>query len=810
MIATSHSLNAHWTSSGNLHQPRMSRDVLKTTNCEEGLCKSENPTASKPQNPGASRTTRRGDVQKKHINTNHSFGSTKVVKRLSIILILLIAFSQYAGAQEEIEANYTSSTRSFQELFEDLILKIDTFEFSFSNDRINFQNTQKLAFQYQQSDAVVELMLKPRKSANISAISFINSGDYTVVDSLTFLDNLIRAKIRFRNITETDFLAFRFSVLVDYPKVEYIVEVPLFPYSDTYVDFYPVGDDLFIGEEKIFELVTNNASNINADGVWKTKNGISYRIVREDDRLKIYLTGISNGIHTLDAEVLLKKPILNKQGVPVYKLKLEGKDFTVKQSPLTFLSTDINDVVWDEEGRTGIEVQIDYDRALEMEKTYRIEAQENPGGALIAEIFTRNRLSNGKILCWLRVFNYHRKSDGYLFIKTNDQARFLTNFNIVPKTEVNRVTILREGRDYTENLNIYPGETIEVRLEGVSLDRADFRFEELSDVYKDTLLKSDHVKTYKLKVPKNISKKRLNIYNNGNTTGYTFSVKEYQKPRPLDFVMISYDENGYRKNATFNKINSSIMYGSTLKDVIISPMAHKIDDEERLYGKQFLTIKITLTNAQRQLVEVRTIENFVVCPDQSSPRFLYYQDKDCQNGSININSILSIKTNELQDWSRVEIEISHRPEKHNDESFSHRVEFILSRSYNFDIDVSFPAGLLQIRPNRPSGDQLGSFSGVSLAALAQFSFFKPGKIAQYQPYRIGVGTIAMNAFDFSSDSADRGLALVALGSLSPTRRDPKIRLTLYFGGGYFLTTTDNVRSPPGWFLLIGPGIAVRI
>jgi len=691
-----------------------------------------------------------------------------------------------------------------------MVLKIDTFEFSFRNDRVNFQDVQRLGFQYQQNNAVVELLLKPRRSANITSMSFFNSGDYTVIDSLSFLDNQIRAKVRFTNITETDFLAFRFSVFTGISSIPSIVEVPLFPYTDTYVTFYPGGDDLFIGEEKIFELVTNNASNINADGVWKTKNGISYKIASDGDRLKIHLTGVNSGIRTLDAEVLLNKPILNDQRAPIYKLKLERKDFIVKQSPMAFLNLDINDVVLDEEGRSGIEVQIDYDRALEMEKTYRIEAQENPGGSLIAEIFTRNRLSNGKILCWLRVFNFHRKSDGYLFIKTDDQARFLTNFNILPRTEVNRITILREGSDYTENLTIYPGETIEVKIEGVSLDRADFRFEELSDIYKDTLLRSDNVKSYKLKVPTNISKKRLNIYNNGKSTGYNFSVREFQRPRPLDFVMISYDEDGYKKNATFNKINSSIMYGTTLKDVIISPMAHKVDDEDRLYGKQFLTIKITLTNAQRQLIEMRTIDNFVVCPDQSSPRFLYYQGKDCQNGSINLNSILSIKTNELQDWSRVEIEISHRPEKHNDESYTHRVEFILARRYNFDIDVSFPAGLLQIRPSRAAGEQLGAFSGVSLAALAQFSFFKPGKIAQYQPYRIGVGTIAMNAFDFSSDSADRGLALVALGSLSPTRRDPKIRLTLYFGGGYFLTTTDNVRSPPGWFLLIGPGIAVRI
>ncbi len=62
-------------------------------------------------------------------------------------------------------------------------------------------------------------------------------------------------------------------------------------------------------------------------------------------------------------------------------------------------------------------------RLLRMQKTYRLESQEEPGGSLIGEIFTKSSLANNRVLCILRVYNYHRKPDGYPYIKDGDVAR---------------------------------------------------------------------------------------------------------------------------------------------------------------------------------------------------------------------------------------------------------------------------------------------------------------------------------------------------------------------------------------------------
>ncbi len=57
---------------------------------------------------------------------------------------------------------------------------------------------------------------------------------------------------------------------------------------------------------------------------------------------------------------------------------------------------------WHEDNRRqGTEIQLDNARLLELNRTYRIEDQENPGGALIAEIFTRSLPVNqqGTVQC---------------------------------------------------------------------------------------------------------------------------------------------------------------------------------------------------------------------------------------------------------------------------------------------------------------------------------------------------------------------------------------------------------------------------
>lgn len=738
-------------------------------------------------------------------NNKHRSKFRIVIQRVFIIMMLLFIALQSFGQRTspKLEAG------SFNRFFEELELKIDTSLFSFPKDKIRFKDAEHLAFRYVRDEAVAELYLISKPEQTIRSLSLMPSGDYTIVDSLMLLrGNAYKAKIRFKNITRSDFMSLRFRFRESNIEEFRIVELKLFPHTTTSINFYPNSDELFIGEEKVFDLVTSNPSNIMADGVWVKNKGIDYMLSRSGDKIKLHVLPNQTGNINLEVKIRTLKPVLDVLNRPVFELPKLTYTFQVSVSRLAFLSLDRREVLFDNEAREGLTVQLDYNRNLLMQRTYRIEAQEEAGGKLIAELFTKSLLSNNKVLCILRIYNLHRTSDGYLFLKESDKAKFITNFNILPQTSIQKISLLRDGSDYTENLNVFPGESIELKIEGISLDRANFSFEDLYEMRKDSINRSENVVTYKLKIPSSVSKRRLIIYNNSQATGFSLNVREYQRARPLDFLDVSYGDKTEEQHIAINSISAPILYRRSIKDIIITPLPEKIDSENRFYGRQHLKMKVTVTNSRRELIEMRNVDNIVVCPGHSSPRHSFYDKKNCQNTAISINGILSRKTNDLPDWAKIEIEISHDPDKHSGESYSERFEIILERRVNFDIDVSFPAGLVSIRPERPVGEQLGSFGGVSLAAIAQFSFYRPGRIAQFQPYRIGVGTIALNAFDFSAANNNRGLAIVSLASLSPTRRDVKIRLTLYAGGGYLLS--NNELTPSGWFYLLGPGVVVRL
>ncbi|MEJ7660337.1 MAG: hypothetical protein WKG07_12335 [Hymenobacter sp.] len=105
------------------------------------------------------------------------------------------------------------------------------------------------------------------------------------------------------------------------------------------------------------------------------------------------------------------------------------------------------------------------------------------------------------------------------------------------------------------------------------------------------------------------------------------------------------------------------------------------------------------------------------------------------------------------------------------------VDLVLSRRASFDIDVSFPAGLLTKNEN----GEYGSFSGISIATLAQLSFYSPGRINHLRPYKIGAGFVALNAFNLSQNATDRDLGVVVLGSVTPLHTG-RLTFPLYLGG----------------------------
>ncbi len=714
-------------------------------------------------------------------------------KKLYFIFIQVLLFAvlpAFSGFAQQVFA---------PSVFRDVILKIDTSNYLLSTHSVIFNGEPQLAFPYSRESLVTEVILLPE--TKLQEIRLAPSADFSLIDSIVLVNQeYYKLKVRFKNLNAAQFLNFTFVVKTPEAQEPRTEIIKLFPYTQTTARLFQDDTELFIGEEKVFEITTNNLANLKYPLDWVKTDGLDYRLSERNGILQLHVIPASLGKRTLRLTLQTQRPSLTAAGKITYELPVIEQTFNVKGSRLRFLSTDKKEVVYDEVARTkGIELLVENNWALALQKTYRIEDQEQPGGMLVAELFTRNHVANGKVLCWLRVFNFHRISEGYLYLKDGDQARFITNFAVIPKTTIKTVAVMHEGGDWTTNLSVNPGEAFSLRIEGEGLQKGQFHFDGIPEVSADSTLLSEEAAVFRLRVPVNISQKKIGIYNRTASTGYALTVKEHQRPRPLDFVYVNYGENPKKISGV---ADGPIFYEHVMKDLVLSFTPNTIDQERKLYGRQYLTIQVRVTNNRNELIDQRTIENVVICPGDNSVRAAFYSDQSCTYGEISLNNYLGRKTYDLNEWSKVEVTISHDKTKYGGEGYSKKVEIVLRRRVKFDTEVSFPAGLLVKHQNT---EGYGSFGGISMAMIAQFSFYHPEKINRYRPYKIGAGFLALNAFNFSSSATvQRDLGLVVIGSLYPTTRDTKLSFPLYLGGGYFIS-----KSKDPWFYFLGPGIQVR-
>ena len=390
--------------------------------------------------------------------------------------------------------------------FDNAKILVDTLEFSWKENQVLEQNKKHLSFAYTEENQVAEVYLHYAEGGDIDQIEIIPSADYYPVDSLIMNENHAKFKVRFNQLTNAHFLKFLIRVSKD--TISELVELPLFPFTETYIELYPPSDQLYIGEEKVFELTTNNPENIVADNRWSKDFPINYRVVREGAKILLHLLPNALGDQTIGIPFQFKKPYL-KDSLPNYWSPPLEHSFTIRSGRLAFIQFDKNEVTPHDDKIKPIEVQIDNHRLLKLGKTYRIENQEEPGGALIAELYTKARLNNDKVMCLLRPYAFHRKEEGYLYIKDGDAARFVANVDITPKTSIRSIYVQREGKDWQKSNVVRPGETINIRLEGQGLHKANFSFPDAKNLDYDSLVKNERISIFSLKVPLNISTNKI-------------------------------------------------------------------------------------------------------------------------------------------------------------------------------------------------------------------------------------------------------------------------------------------------------------
>lgn len=652
-----------------------------------------------------------------------------------------------------------------------------------------------LYFVLDEPNQEARLTIETDSTKNIRDLELIPTPGYEMVDSLIKVENKYVATIRFKKIFEVSFPKLLFSITT--PEGNSIEEKRLYPVIFPTFEQLNPEIEIFNGQEVRLPVPIDYTYFIKYDESTKTAGILEYRLTKDAGQPVLHIKPNSTGTQKLIIALESNRPFLDEEGEVSTKLLDITLTVRVVRSKFNYLNFTTNTYFFEPRGERPITVWFDYNSLIQLNKTYRIEDQETPGGRLIGELYTRAYVENkNQVVATLRTYSLHQQEEGFLYLKEGDRNRFFTNFNIVPKPYIEKVSILRPGQEWTENAVVYPNEEIELKIQGTGLSRSQISF--MDGKYQaipDTTRRNNEVRYFTLKIPANIKERSIPISLNQNTTSFELLVNEYQRPRDLDFVTVNYGDGQHAM--TSDKFFKPALYPKEIGDVEIYFHNDKIDDED-LYGIQYLKIEIRLWDKNNRQIETREIDDIKVVPDKNSIRNSGYNHNNESPTVMRLNEILVNKTYDLRPWSKIEITIEHDKTKYKGgNGYKEKAEIYRSDNVAADIEVSFPAGLLAKNIGEPG---IGSLTGLSVASMANFTFYKKDQIKKVQPLRLGVGFMALNAINSITGGNDESdIGIVALSSFQPLNTDSKVNFPIYAGFGYLFKSESL-------FLLIGPGI----
>lgn len=705
----------------------------------------------------------------------------KYEKNILIVLIFFLGSLSFS----QIKDNY----------FDSFLIKIDTTNFSIANNTHLFQNEKYVFIKTTQNQDVAEVKIILNPEIQVEKFELLYATEYSILDSLRLYDNsYYQAKIKFSDFENGKSIGLNFSLkLISGKHINY--QIKLFSYNQTIIETENELVEVFLDEEKTIEIPCNNPYNIRLTKEFSNYNEDDLQLSAGINTVKIKIKPQNIGTKIILIKLKTIKPFINQNNELTYELNPIKITLNAKPNRIDYLNPERMLVYYNQDYKLSEDLQFDLNKNFMLRKTYRVEDQAENGGNLIAEIFTQSLVGNSnKVLCRVRTFSLHRVEDGYLYIKDGDKTRFITNFNIIEKPRIDEVSIMHDGEDWSQVLSVLPGEQVEIRVKGKGISNSYFQFVGAENIQKDTTRMTDEVAFFTLKIPKNIAIKKINLFMNGIGTQFSFQIREFLRPTDFDFLLVNYGEKNLPlTNSVFDK---PIFYEKSVKDINLYFDPSKIDNFGKLYGKQYINIEVKILNSKNDLIEIQNINNIVICPGENSIRGAYYDFKDCKNQTISLNDILVHKTYSLDPFSQIYITISHDAQKYgNMQGFTRKIKLIMKKRINFDLQVSFPAGLLLKRFNEPG---YGNLSGISIAFIAQMSFYDGERVNKFKPYNFGAGFIALDAFNYSETSQTRDFGIVALATLVPIQ-SAKLSFPLYLGAGYLLKA-----SVP--FVLFGPGL----
>ncbi|MEM9983526.1 MAG: hypothetical protein AAF804_00390 [Bacteroidota bacterium] len=677
-------------------------------------------------------------------------------------------------------------------------LRIDTSVYNSDEHLLRVGGREYLQFSYQSEELIAELLLFPKRPMEVESMNLLPSPDYQVFDTLLLVGSShYRARIQFAKLSQSPPPQILVQmILTRGDTVNALID--LFHTAEIEAMVPPGEHILYIGEENVFPLEVNLPLNIKPQQTWRELPGLAYKVLVKEGEASLHVIPLKYGRQTLSLPFQKRRPALYPGGLIDYQSSIEEFEIEVKRGKIQFLGL-IDEPLYLPHRERYLEIDSRFPKqfSLTLNKPYRIETSEVGGSPLIATLYIQEVREDNQMRARIRVYDYHRRGDGSLYIKSQDEVLFLTNFDVLPPPQVNLVEIKKNNGDWSRDLSLKPGDKFSLRISGESLQQVAFDWEGLPVGDKvEKKATQERITWTGLSIPTNLIQKQIYLNKNGTHTEWKLTVEEYQRPRKLDFVVIEAEKG----SAPITKIPSSLFFPTKGKDLRLTFLRDSIDADGRFFGPQYLEVSVEVWDKEQRLLEKKRTQSVCICPAESSPRRAAYEAPECFESTISINEILGTPLYELPAWAQVRVVVTHQRGKYQAEGQRSAFNVVIQKQVELDLEFSIPVGIIMRRFANPSNETL---STANFTAMMQIGLYEDNAVNQLRPIQLGVGVMAVDVFPFSGE-AQRDLMLGSFVTFYPIKnRRQRWNVPLYLGGGYL------VGQNTGLFFL-GPGLSLRL
>ncbi len=693
----------------------------------------------------------------------------------------------------------TSQSWQLDSTFSRIELRIDTLVYNSDEHRLRVGGRDYLQFDYQSEELIAELLIYPRKPWEIESMNLLSSPDYKIFDTLLLVgESHYRARIQFDRLSQSPPPQIPVQMVLDSTDTVNVL-IDLFHTADIEAMVPPGEHILYIGEEKVFPLEVNLPLNIKPQPTWRELPGLAYKVLVKEGEARLHIIPLKYGRQTLSLPFQKQRPALYPGGLIDYQSSIEEFEIEVKRGKVQFLSL-IDEPLYLPHRDRYLEIDSRFAKqfSLTLNKPYRIETTERGGSPLIGTLYIQEIRGDDKMKARLRVYDYHRRSDGPMYLKNQDEVLFLTNIDVLPPPTVDLVEIKKKNGDWSRDLTLMPGDKFSLRISGESLQQVAFEWDGLPiDEKVEKKSTQERITWTGLSIPTDLIQKQIYLSKDGTPTDWKLTVDEYQRPRKLDFVIVELAQGG---SAPVTKVPNSLFFPVKETDLRLSFLRDSIDGNNRFFGPQYIEVSVEVWDKEQRLLEKKRTRSVCVCPGESSPRKAAYEAPECFEGSISLNDILGTPLYELPAWSQVRVVVAHKRGKYKTEGQRSAFNIVIQKQVELDLEFSVPVGIIMRRFANPTNETL---STANFTAMVQIGLYENNVVNQLRPIQLGVGLMAVDVFPFSGE-AQRDLMLGSFVTFYPIKnRRQRWNVPLYLGGGYL------VGQNTGLFFL-GPGLSLRL